>query len=284
MSRHVSLSSFNVGGIEVVALADGYFDVALAAFSGAPEQLLASLDIGGGQLRTTVTAWALRTGSRLMLIDVGAGHAMGGTLGDLPSAMRAAQIEPAQVTDIVITHMHLDHFGGLVRNGAPAFPNADVHLARAEWDFWIHPDRLRVGEDSSRRSAATIQLIARRIAPQIVRYDGDADLGDGVQIVLTPGHTPGHLAVELASEGGRHCLLGDLLLSSDIQFAYPDATFVLDDDLAQSVRMRRRIFEWLADEGVSFSATHLPYPGSGHVARAGAAFRFDALAPASAAA
>src|SRR5687768_4594738 len=132
-----------LGAFEVTALYDGYIDLdpkILTNISAEDTQtLLARMFLSSTPgVQTAVNGYLIHTGSRLVLVDTGAGTAFGPTLGVITANIRAAGYDPAQIDTVLLTHLHPDHANGLLTpDGKPAFPNAEVRVAKADADFWL---------------------------------------------------------------------------------------------------------------------------------------------------
>src|SRR5499425_637134 len=230
-----------------------------------------------------VLEWALnvvvvRSGGRTVLIDAG----MGVEYPDMPRVgllalrLEAAGIDPASVTDVVLTHMHMDHVGGLLADGVKARLRTDlrVHVAAAEAEFWASPDFSRVsmppGFPDALRSTAKRFLDAYR--SQLRPFEAEYEVAPGVIVRRTGGHTPGHSVVRLASGGDRLTFLGDAVFPN--HFDRPDWYNAFDHDPEEAVRVRVRLLRELAATSESLVAGHLPFPSVGRVAVAGDVFRF----------
>jgi glyoxylase-like metal-dependent hydrolase (beta-lactamase superfamily II) len=134
-----------LGDFEVTALSDGTLDLDVAKLLHEPaartDAALAKAFVHG-PLETSVNAYLINTGTKLVLVDAGAGALFGPTLGKLLASLQAAGYQPGQVDDIFITHMHPDHVGGLASDGKLAFPNATLHADRRDSDFWLSQGNL----------------------------------------------------------------------------------------------------------------------------------------------
>ena len=134
-----------LGEFEVTALSDGTVDLPVdkllkepaAKTTAALKKSFLSVPV-----ETSFNGYLVNTGAKLVLIDAGAGTLFGPTLGKLVASLQAAGYKPEQVDDILITHMHPDHVGGLAANGAIVFPNATVHADRRDADFWLSKECL----------------------------------------------------------------------------------------------------------------------------------------------
>ena len=268
--------NFDLGDGRLVTLSDGSFTFPNAFFVGASEEQKAEL---GEMVTFGANAYLIRRGDRTYLIDAGAGNAAFITsqfqgVGKVPDELADAEVGADEITDVVITHMHPDHFGGVVRDGAPMFPNAKIHLDGAEWDFWMRKGFAEDAPEQMRAMVAAVQETGAAVGDQIVRHGGDVDLGAGVTALAARGHTPGHTSFLLDLGDERVLVLGDTAVTDHIHFADPSVGWVLDLDPEQAEATRRRLFEMAAAEGLLVAGNHLTAPGLGRIERAGDAYRF----------
>lgn len=262
-----------IGEAEVTAISDGWFDLALDLFPAADPVAVKAFQeaafLPGGPLRTSLNTYAVNTGGKLVLIDAGAGGIFGPTAGQLPRHLAAAGIDPAKVDLLVLTHMHPDHIGGVATaDGKPLFPNAELVVHQAEWDYWHSdeakaavPDEVKPWFDGIRQAASLFATVRR--------------IGDGAEVVpgLTaealPGHTPGHTGYRLVSSGESLLVWGDVVHAPVLQFARPDWGIVFDVDRELAKKTRTDLLAKVAEERTLVAGMHLDFPGLGHVARGG---------------
>ncbi len=203
-----------------------------------------------------VDALLVEQPGRIVLIDTGLGPNVGGML---PASLAAAHIAPAAVTDVLITHSHGDHVGGLLTaDGGLAFPNAKIRMSSAEWAFMQ-------SHAGAAKMVATISSHVRPFAP-------GGEILPGIASVALPGHTPGHVGYEIASRGRHMIDIGDTAHSAIVSLAKPGWAIGYDTDAAQGIAQRKAELGRLAASGEYVFAPHFPFPGVGRVVAAGAGF------------
>jgi len=216
----------------------------------------------------SINAFLVNTGSKLVLIDTGAGTLYGECCGKLVENLEAAGYKPEQVDEILLTHLHMDHVGGLARNGKRVFPNAIVRANKLDTDYWLSEK----GEQSAptflhAMFEADKAVLAPYIqADKLETFDGAQELVPGIQSVPAPGHTPGHTAYKISSEGQSILIWGDVVHVAAIQFPEPSVTVKYDSGPGQALATRRAVFSEAAKSGIWIAAAHISFPGFGHIA------------------
>jgi glyoxylase-like metal-dependent hydrolase (beta-lactamase superfamily II) len=269
-----------LGDTEITTLSDGTFamDADKLLTNITPKQLdaaLARINLKS-PIDTSVDGFLVNTGSKLVLVDTGAGVLFGPTLGKLLANLKASGYRPEQIDEIYITHMHGDHIGGLLLDGKIAFPNAVVRASQQEADFWLSKSNMDAAPKDRKDAfeAAVNMLNPYMAAGKFKPFNGDTELVPGVRAVAAPGHTPGHTLYVVESKGQKLVLWGDLMHVAAVQFPNPSVTIRFDTDSAMAAAQRKTEFADAAAHGDWVAAAHLPFPGIGHLHAAGSGYVF----------
>ncbi|HEY5020649.1 MAG TPA: MBL fold metallo-hydrolase [Steroidobacteraceae bacterium] len=260
-----------VGEFEVTALSDGtaLLPVATDLIRTTPVEVNRYLARAflADPVETSVNAFLVNTGSKLVLIDTGVGGYMGPDTGKLLVNLKAAGYQPEQIDEIFITHMHGDHIGGLAPQGTAAFPNAVVRASKLEAAYWLKPENLNA---ASADAKGGFQHARDSLDPYIKSgrfsaFDDGATLVPGIRAIATHGHTPGHTSYMIESNGEKMLVLGDLVHVGAVQLPKPSVAITYDSDSRAAVRQRQSVFHDAAQGGYWIAAAHLSFPGIGHL-------------------
>jgi glyoxylase-like metal-dependent hydrolase (beta-lactamase superfamily II) len=269
-----------LGDFELTAVSDGTVELPVdkLLLNATPEQIGKALHDHHLPLPTptAVNAYVVNTGSKLILIDAGAGQLFGPTLGKLTENLKAAGYRPDQVDEIYLTHLHPDHVGGLAQNGERVFPNAVVRAEQTEVDYWLSEDNLRKAgpDDKAFFEGAAASLNPYRAAGKLQPFSGNANLAPGIRAVVTHGHTKGHSIYFVESRSKTLVIWGDLIHVAAVQFAHPRVAIRFDSDPRGAVRQRKIAFDAAAAEGYLAAGSHLAFPGLGYVRKARARYEW----------
>jgi glyoxylase-like metal-dependent hydrolase (beta-lactamase superfamily II) len=274
--------ALRIGEIDVMVVSDGVLTLpgAMLAHNAAPairEAWLKENFLPPDALDWALNVVVVRSGGRTILIDAGMGAEFPlPRAGQLIHRLEAAGIDLASVTDVVLTHMHMDHVGGLLIEGVKEQLRSDlqIHVAAAEVKFWESPDFSRVSMPDGFPDAlrATAKRFAKEYRSQLRLFEDEQEVAPGVVIHRTGGHTPGHSIVRLESGGDRLTFAGDLVFA--VGFEHPDWHNGFEHYPEEAARARTSLLRELAETGGLLVATHMPFPSVGHVAAAGDAFRW----------
>lgn len=273
-----------IGDIDVLVVSDGVLPLptAMLGHNADPDvraEWMHDMFLPPDAFDWSLNVVVVRSGAQTILIDAGLG--MDPDL-NLPRAgqtirrLEAAGIDLASVTDVVLTHMHMDHIGGLLVDGVKERlrPDLRIHVAAAEVKFWEAPDFTRASMPPGFPDAlrATAKRFVKEYRSQLRLFDEKHEVAPGVVVRRTGGHTPGHSVVRLASGGDRLTFAGDAVFA--VGFEHPDWYNGFEHDPEEAARVRVRLLRELAETGEMLVATHLPFPSVGRVAVDGDAFRW----------
>lgn len=247
-----------IGDAEVTALSDGTMVLTPDMLTGAQrseiDRHLSNAHMHGQTLHTSVNIYLIRHAGRMVLVDSGCGLFYGPSLNKLPASLRAAGYTPEQITDVLVTHLHDDHAGGLVVDGKLIFPNATIHVDKREGVNAMVAPYQKVGK--------------------LARFEGAVELAPGIRSQPAPGHTPGHSAFVLDNKGAKLLFWGDLMHIEEVQFPAPQINTIFDSSRATAIEQRRRVFADAAEKGYLVAGAHVTHPGIGRLAREGSGYRW----------
>ena len=257
-----NVSPFAIGSLQAASLRDAAFapandnmTLAINVTKADVDALLTAAGLATDVLQLSVQPLIVRTPDRVLLFDTGNGPS-----GMLSASMATAGVEPAEVTDIFISHSHGDHVNGLVdADGALAFPNADIHISVNEWAAM----------------QVNVQLASRvtAISPRVVAFEPGADRVPGtVKAVDIQGHTPGHSGFLITSGEASLLYIGDTMHHSVISVQRPDWTIAFDGDAPLAQESRKAVLASAAGSGQRVYSVHFPFPGLGKFENRGGTF------------
>ena len=272
---------YRVGNVEIVALSDGTVPLDLHALmkdapKGVVDKLLHRAFLTN-PVESSINGFLIDTGTRLILVDTGAGDLFGPTAGGkLVANLKAAGYDPARIDDILLTHIHPDHSGGLVHDGQRVFPNATVFVGKPDVDLFMDPAHQNGvdGYDKSYFHDAVLTLGPYAKAGKLEPFSGVTQILPGVEAIPTPGHTPGHSFYVVQSQGQSIEFVGDLVNSEAVQFPQPGITTSFDFNQSGAAAQRIKQFASLAGKRELIAAAHLPFPGLGHIRKAASGWTF----------
>jgi glyoxylase-like metal-dependent hydrolase (beta-lactamase superfamily II) len=238
------------------------------------------LELQGGEVEVNYNCVIVNAGAQRILIDTGGG-ALSAEVGQLVPRMRSAGVDPADIAIVILSHGHFDHIGGVTdSDGTLAFPNARYVMARAEWDFWTgEPDltRLEVDDDAKRFMISFARERLALLGDRLELVEDGAEVAPGVQALLAPGHTPGHMATVVCSAGHYLVIAGDAAYHP-VQFQHPTWHSPFDSLPDQVAGTRRHLLQWATKQHALILAYHFPFPGLGRVQPQGEGWEWQPMA------
>ena len=269
-----------LGRFELTALSDGTIaapvDKLLHDIPPEREKALLARAFVEPPVETSVNAFLVNTGTKLVLIDTGAASLAGPTLGRLAANLKAGGYAPAQVDEIYLTHLHADHVGGLATaEGKAAFPNAIVRVDAKEADYWLNRHNLDAAPADMKPvfQGAVASLKPYVEAARFKPFSGATELVAGIRAIPAYGHTPGHTIYAIESEGRKLVVWGDLVHVAAVQFPQPTAAWT-EFDSRLAVPQRQKNFADAAREGYYVALAHVAFPGIGHLRAEGGGYEW----------
>ncbi|SFJ91784.1 MBL fold metallo-hydrolase [Celeribacter neptunius] len=245
---------FQLGAFEVTTLLAGNRTVpdphTIFGLNASDEEFAAASEanfIPADAAQFFFTPTLVNTGAELILFDTGLNPT------GITTALEAAGYSADQVDRVVITHMHGDHIGGIY-DGAPTFANAAYSTGSVEMDHW----------DMSGNDGFEAKI--RPLQEQFDLLEGGSEVTSGITAVEAFGHTPGHMAFHLESEGKQLILGADFANHFVYSLAYPDWEVLYDTDKAMAAQSRRKLLDMMAADRLPFIGYHMPFPALGYVA------------------
>jgi glyoxylase-like metal-dependent hydrolase (beta-lactamase superfamily II) len=268
-----------IGDIEVTALSDGTAELPVDQLltNTTPDKVKKALAAAflKPPVETSINAYLVNTGTKLVLIDSGAANLFGPTLGKLLISLKGAGYTPEQIDEIYITHMHIDHVGGVTSGDKAVFPNATIRAAKAEGEFWLSQANMdkAPAEFKDFFKGAMAAMKPYTSANKYKPFEGaDVELVPGIHAIATPGHTPGHTVYSVESKGEKLVVCGDLMHVAAVQFPDPSVTIQFDSDSKAAAPQRKKIYADAAAKGYYLAFAHVSFPGIGHVRKDGGGY------------
>ncbi|MEM0923128.1 MAG: MBL fold metallo-hydrolase [Pseudomonadota bacterium] len=272
---------FKIGAFEVTTIQDGAVQIpgphpifGENVSAGEVQALATANFLPAEQLEIPFTVTLVNTGNELILFDAG----NGGVTGRRPNAgllldrLAGAGYSADQIDHVVMTHFHPDHIGGLMEDGAPAFPNAAYVMPAAEYDFWSPVEKAEA--EATARVGKLVQSNVVPLAEKTTMIKPGDSVVSGVEAVDGSGHTPGHTVFNVESEGARLMLIADLCNHYVVSLQRPDWHVRFDMDKEKAVAQRKAILGQIAADKIPFVGYHMPSSAVGFLETKGEGFSF----------
>lgn len=255
-----NLFTYKVGEYEVTLLSDGANKGRAELLIGATPEMIQET-MPDSTYATAINYFLVKFAGKNYLIDTGLGK-------NIEANLYRAGVSPDEIHEIILTHLHGDHIGGLMKGGSKLFPNAVIRISEVEKAYWASDIEMALATDSRRKSFVPVRQTLQAYESQTeLAAPGEAALpeGDGIFYLKAYGHTPGHMAVLFQSNGERLLVWGDLTHAMAIQMPYPEVALTYDVDPETAVQTRKKILEFVDAHGIPVVGMHVPYPAGGTV-------------------
>jgi glyoxylase-like metal-dependent hydrolase (beta-lactamase superfamily II) len=294
--RRITMSNetfqFDLGKLKCITVSDGYLTYvpptfpppATLLFANAKRERLEQVLLEHNLQPEQWVEWTspyicllVNMGDHLVLVDTGAGS-FAPTTGRLLQNMQAEGIGPGDIDTVILTHGHPDHLGGNTdAEGKPAFPNARYFIWKDEWDFWTSEQAEQRLDEHVRE--ILIRFARKNLPPlqgKIDLLDRETEIVPGIRAIAAPGHTPGHMALEISSEGEQLLCISDAALHP-IHLEQPEWYAVVDFAPQETVSTRRRLLSRAVARKALVLAFHFPFPGLGHIVQKGDVWQWQPI-------
>lgn len=262
---------WSAGQIQVFSIQDRPGEMSIDLFSGPATPEERQRYFTDGKASGSFNVFLMRIAGKNILVDSGFGTVAPGK-SDLIPALDTLGLAPESVDVVVLTHLHMDHAGGLLLHKKRAFPNAKIMVSKPELDYWLaladkSPD------DANAALVKTItEVYGKDILPPFALGD---NILPGVTALDASGHTPGHTVLHVAEDGKNLLILGDLIHAAALQFALPQECASYDIDPAAAIASRIKILDLAANENMEIAGMHIPLPPYGGIKKQGQGYLFE---------
>ena len=204
-----------------------------------------------GKMPSQILAFWVDFGDRGILFDTGL------RAGNIPSQLAENGVNPEDVKTILLTHLHGDHYGGLVNaEGKATFPNAQVYVSKPEYDYWVN----ELKNDGVISALKLYRLNQFAFGDEVV---------PGVRAIDTSGHTPGHVSFLVEHDGGKIIIAGDIMHFQTIQLPHPEVAVKYDVDPVKAVQSRKFLLDYAARKHIAVAGMHIMLPGVLDITKSG---------------
>lgn len=273
MQQQAGGYSVQVGTIRITSLTDGsvpqdLYKLLQRTTTQNIDRLLAK-NFQANPVEASINAFLIELPGHKVLVDTGSGQLFGpGNGGRLIESLATRGIHPADITDILLTHAHSDHSGGMVKDGQRVFANATVHIGKPDIDFFFNDASLqKSGYDQSYFAIARKTVKPYLDAGKVRTFSGSEEVLPGITGTVHPGHTPGSAFYTLVNNGEKITFVGDIIHVAAVQFPQPNVTIAYDKDADRAAQVRNSAFADFVKNKTLIAAPHLPFPGIGYVAK-----------------
>jgi len=262
-AAEAKVAKFKVGKASVWAIADSTNDRDMSVFPDVEPQLISQY-VPSGKAPCAIMVFLVKIENELILIDAGVGAQSGDRISRLHDGLRQIGVTPEQITLILLTHMNIDHIGGLMWDDKKAFPLARVLSVKAEYDFWLDKKSLEL-YPNRKPNFELVQKIFEHYSSNSETFEFGAMVAPGIRSIDARGHTPGQSAFLLESDGEKLLFWADIIHAAELQFPRPEINAHFDINPEEAAAARVRFMDMAAEAKLLVAGSHHPFPGIGTV-------------------
>jgi glyoxylase-like metal-dependent hydrolase (beta-lactamase superfamily II) len=256
-----NIKTYKFGAFTFSALEDAYneFNTNLLITDANTKKIVNKL-VPSGKTPGNIAAFLLQMPGNNVLFDTGLGQ-------NLVSNLAKVGVAPENINNIFITHLHGDHYGGLVSGNSPVFKNAKLYIVKAEYNYWV--DEMK---------NAQIKQVVDAYGQNVVFINMNDKFFNGAITVLSAvGHTPAHVVYELQSEGKKLLIVGDIIHVNAVQFANPTVAIQFDTDPDMAIKTRLKYFAQVSSNKTPIAGMHILFPSVGTLTKDGKGYKFQPI-------
>ncbi|MDR2292950.1 MAG: MBL fold metallo-hydrolase [Prevotellaceae bacterium] len=252
--ENTDIFKFTAGNFEITTLSEGQQKSGSSILIGATSEIIKKY-AADGKVPSACNAFLVKTPEKTVLVDAGFGR-------NLFDNLESQNVTAENVDVILLTHMHGDHIGGLLRDGIITFPNAQLYIAQAEHDYWMNINSR--GGEQARNVIEAYKSKLHLFTPDDLENTTN-ELLSGIHAVAAYGHTPGHTAYLLKSGNSQFLIWGDLAHAMAIQMPHPEIAVTYDVNPDEAVVARKKILEYAAKNKIPVAGMHIAFPAMGNI-------------------
>ncbi len=267
-----NIFTYKTGSFEVDLLSEGQQKGNAGILIGATSEMLQEC-VPDGTFPNATNAFLVRMSGKNILVDTGLGR-------ELFKNLQSLGVTENDIDVILITHMHGDHIGGLLKNGEATFPQAEIYLPQPEYTYWMSDDEMNRLPDNRRGGFLSARNVANVYKNKLHLFQPEM-LGDlsspvlpGIYAFAAYGHTPGHTAYLLKSGEDEILIWGDLTHAMAIQMSYPGVAVTYDVNPEDAIDSRRKVLEYVTANDILIAGMHIAYPAIGKVEKKNFGYQF----------
>lgn len=253
------------GDYEICLLSEGQQTGQTGILKNATPEMLREY-VPEGAFPNSCNAFLIKMSGKMILVDTGFGR-------KLFDNLKSLGVEPSQIDILLLTHMHGDHIGGMLRDGAKAFPNADVYIARKEHDYWNSKEIMNGFPENRQGGFQNAQKVIETYGNRVKLFDPDEINGSsstllpGIRAIAAYGHTPGHTMFLVDSGGQKILIWGNLTHAMAIQMPHPEVAVTYDVDPDNATTARQKTLKFVEENKIPIAGMHIAFPGMGEITK-----------------